>query len=272
MKSRWLASVLLLWSLLSSTGCNQANSIILATTTSVLDSGLLSVLVPVFQDQTGYKVKPIAVGSGQAIALGERGEVDVLLVHAPDSEKKFMEAGHGIDRRPVMHNDFVIVGPASDPAGIRGLTSAAAAFSKIAQNRAIFTSRGDNSGTHQLETKLWREAGIEPRGQTWYQTTGQGMGQTLAITAEKQGYTLTDRATHLATARNTRLAVLVEGDTVLKNTYHVILVNPDKSPLINAQGARALADFLVSAETQKLIAEFGTDKYGSPLFHTGERG
>ncbi|MEW6141627.1 MAG: substrate-binding domain-containing protein [Chloroflexota bacterium] len=240
--------------------------IILATTTSTQDSGLLSALLPVFQKKTGYNVKTIAVGSGQAMTMGERGEADVLLVHSPDAEKKFMEANHGTIRLLVMHNDFVIVGPASDPAGIKGMKSALDAAKKIAEKKAIFISRGDNSGTHALELKLWKTAGIDPKGQSWYQSTGQGMGATLGITAEKGAYTITDRATQLATVKNTSLAILVEGDPILLNVYHVIQVNPNKSTQINAEGAKAFADFMVNAETQKLIGQFGVDKYGSPLF------
>jgi len=264
MRFRIFIIVLLL--LLAASGCAGTNDIILATTTSTQDSGLLSVLIPVFQQKTGYNVKTIAVGSGQAITMGERGEADVLLVHAPDSEVKFMDARHGIDRRLVMHNDFIIVGPAADPAAVKGMTSAVDALKKIADKKAFFLSRGDNSGTHQLETRLWTTAGVNTRGQSWYQSTGQGMGQTLAIAVEKNGYTITDRATHLATAKNTKLALLVEGDKILLNIYHVIRVNPDKSPLINAEGAKAFADFMVDPKTQKLIGQFGVDKYGSPLF------
>lgn len=267
MNSCVLAIILLLPLLVTvSAGCARPNDIILATTTSTRDSGLLSVLIPVFQQKTGYNVKTIAVGSGQAMTMGERGEADVLLVHAPDSEVKFMDARHGIDRRRVMHNDFIIVGPAADPAGIKGMTSAIDALKKIADKKALFLSRGDNSGTHQLETRLWNTARIDTKGQSWYQSTGQGMGQTLAVAAEKDGYTITDRATHLATVKNTRLALLVEGDKVLLNVYHVIQVNPNRSTLINAEGAKAFADFMVDPETQKLIGQFGVDKYGSPLF------
>jgi tungstate transport system substrate-binding protein len=240
--------------------------IILATTTSTQDSGLLGILLPVFQQKTGYNVKTIAVGSGQAMTMGERGEADVLLVHSPDAEKAFMTANHGTTRLLVMHNDFVVVGPAGDPAGIKGMKSALDAAKKIAEKKATFISRGDNSGTNALELKLWKTAGIEPKGQSWYQSTGQGMGATLGITAEKSAYTITDRATQLATVNNTKLAILVEGDPILLNVYHVIQVNPNKSAMINAAGAKAFADFMVAADTQKLIGQFGVDKYGAPLF------
>lgn len=237
--------------------------LILATTTSTQDSGLLDVLIPMFEQQTGYKVKPIAVGSGQAMTMGERGEADVLLVHAPDSEVKFMNAGHGVNRQIVMHNDFVIVGPPADPAKIKGTKASKDALQKIADAKAIFISRGDNSGTDQLEKKLW---GTAPKGQTWYQESGQGMGQTLNIASEKGAYTVTDRATYLATKKNLQLDILVEGDKSLLNIYHVIQVDPKKSDRINAQGAKAFADFMVAKATQEKIAKFGVDKFGQPLF------
>ncbi len=240
--------------------------LILATTTSTRDSGLLDVLVPVFEKSTGYKVKPIAVGSGQAMTMGERGEADVLLVHAPDSEVKFIQAGHGINRKLVMHNDFIIAGPPADPAVIKKKTSAVESLKSIASAKAILISRGDNSGTHQLELKVWKTAGIDPRGQTWYQESGQGMGATLNIASEKGAYTITDRATYLATRKNLSLELLVEGDPILLNIYHVIQVNPQKSSKINAAGARAFVEFMVAPATQKAIGSFGTEKFGQPLF------
>jgi len=248
-------------------GATPANpDLILATTTSTQDSGLLDVLVPRFERQTGYRVKAIAVGSGQAMARGERGEADVLLVHAPDSEKRFMEAGHGINRQLVMHNDFVLVGPPSDPARIRDAKTAEEALERIANARATFVSRGDNSGTHQLERRLWSQAGVETKGQTWYQESGQGMGQTLNIASEKEAYTITDRATHLATKKNLRLDILLEGDKSLLNVYHVMQVNPKKSDKINAEGAEAFVRFMVEKETQEIIGRFGVERYGQPLF------
>ncbi|MGQ9786490.1 MAG: substrate-binding domain-containing protein [Anaerolineae bacterium] len=244
-----------------------ANSeVILATTTSIQDSGLLDMLLPLFEKQTGYVVKPIAVGSGQAMALGERGEVDVLLVHSPDAEAKFMAAGHGIDRRLVMYNDFILVGPPSDPAGIKGMSSVIEAFRWIAATNALFISRGDNSGTDALEKKLWAQAGGVPQRQLWYQETGQGMGATLGIADEKEGYILTDRGTYLVRKKGIRLEIMVEKDQLLLNVYHIIRVNPDKSPRINAAGAQAFADFIVAPETQKIIGEFGVDRFGMPLF------
>ena len=241
-------------------------NIILATTTSTQDSGLLDVLIPIFEKKTGYFVKTIALGSGQAMAMGAKGEADVLLVHSPDAEKKFIADGFGINRRLVMHNDFIIVGPPSDPSGIKGAKSAAEAFKKIAVSGALFMSRGDNSGTHAQEKKLWKAAGIDPEGQKWYQQTGLGMGQTLNVAAEKKTYTLADRGTYLAMQKNLGLDILCEGDISLLNIYHVIEVNPAKWPKVNAAGAKAFADFMVSREVQEIIAKFGVDKYGSPLF------
>jgi len=240
--------------------------LILATTTSTQDSGLLDILIPVFERQTGYKVKPIAVGSGQAMMMGERGEADVLLVHAPDSEVVFMDAGHGADRKLVMHNDFIIIGPADDPAKIRGSAAATDALKKVAHAKAIFVSRGDNSGTDQLEKRVWSLAKIDPTGQQWYQSTGQGMGATINVASEKNAYTISDRATYLANKKNTKLEILVEGSKELLNVYHVITVNPAKSDKINKAGAIAFAEFMVAKETQDAIGKFGVDKYGEPLF------
>jgi tungstate transport system substrate-binding protein len=242
-----------------------ATDVILATTTSTQDSGLLDVLVPAFEQQSGYRVKTIAVGTGQALALGERGEADVLLVHAPDREQTFMEAGHGTSRRLVMYNDFVLVGPPDDPAGIKGAT-AAAALQRIAGRASLFVSRGDNSGTHQVEQKLWQSAGVAPKGQSWYQESGTGMGATLNIAAEKRGYTVTDRGTYLALKDRLGLAVLVEGERALLNIYSVITVAPQKSERINAAGGRAFADYVVSPPAQALIREFGVAKFGQALF------
>lgn len=241
-------------------------NMILATTTSTQDSGLLDVLIPLFQERTGYIVKTVAVGSGAAMTMGERGEADVLLVHAPPSEVIFMEANHGIDRKLVMHNDFIIIGQEGDPAGIKDMTSAVEALKKIADSGSLFISRGDNSGTDQLEKRLWTTTGIDPKGQTWYQETGQGMGNTLTIASEKQGYTITDRATFLARQSTLDLVNLLEGDPVLLNIYHVITVNPEKSNLINPDGANAFANFMVAPDVQEIIGEFGVDKYGEPLF------
>jgi tungstate transport system substrate-binding protein len=241
-------------------------NIILATTTSTQDSGLLDVLIPMFEKKTGYFVKTIAVGSGQAMAMGQKGEADVMLVHSPDAEKKFIDEGYGINRRLIMHNDFIIVGPGTDPAKIKGVKSSAEALKMIAQASVLFLSRGDNSGTHAKEKTLWKKAEITPQGQKWYQETGLGMGQTLNVAAEKKGYTLTDRGTYLALKKNLGLDILVEGDAALLNIYHVIEVNSAKWPKVNAAGAKVFADFMVSKKTQDIIKTFGVDKYGSPLF------
>jgi tungstate transport system substrate-binding protein len=244
----------------------QQKNIILATTTSTQDSGLLDVLIPIFEKKTGYFVKTIAVGSGQAMTMGQKGEADVLLVHSPDAEKKFVAEGYGINRRIVMHNDFIIVGPKTDPAGIKGSKSSVEAFKKIAAANAVFMSRGDNSGTHSKEKTIWKAAGINQEGQKWYQQTGLGMGQTLSIAAEKKTYTLADRGTYLALKKNLGLDILAQGDAVLLNIYHVIEVNPAKWPKVNAAGSKAFADSMVSKQTQGIIKKFGVEKYGSPLF------
>lgn len=240
-------------------------AIILATTTSTQDSGLLDVLVPIFEKENGFKVKTISVGSGQAMKMGEKGEADVLLVHSPEAEKKFMADGFGVTRRLVMHNDFIILGPASDPAKIKG-AKAAEAMKRIAQTNSLFASRGDNSGTHAKEKGLWKGAGINPEGQKWYQQTGLGMGQTLNVAAEKKGYVLADRATYLALKKNLGMEILVEGDGKLLNIYHVIELNPAKSPKINITGGKAFADFMVAKKTQDVIGRFGVDTFGAPLF------
>jgi len=264
----WLAAVLVLvfYAAPATAAPPKQKNVILSTTTSTQDSGLLDVLLPVFEKKTGYFVKTIAVGSGQAMAMGQKGEADVLLVHSPAAEKKFVAEGYGINRRLVMHNDFIVVGPKSDPAKIKGTKSTVEAFKKIAASGAIFMSRGDNSGTHSKEKEIWKTAGIKAEGQKWYQQTGLGMGQTLSVAAEKKSYTLADRGTYLALKKNLGLDILTEGDAILLNIYHVIEVNPAKWPKVNAAGAKAFADFMVSKQTQKIIKTFGVDKFGSPLF------
>jgi len=241
-------------------------NVILATTTSTQDSGLLDELIPIFEKKTGYFVKTIAVGSGQAMAMGSKGEADVLLVHSPAAEKKFMADGNGVNRRLVMHNDYIIVGPPSDPAKIKGMKKAADAFKKIAASGSVFVSRGDNSGTHAKEKDVWKAAGVKYEGEKWYQQTGLGMGQTLSVAAEKKTYTLADRGTYLALKKNLGLDILVEGDGILLNIYHVIEVNPQKWSKVNFAGAKAFADFMVSKPTQAIVKTFGVKKYGSPLF------
>jgi len=241
-------------------------NVIMATTTSTQDSGLLDVLLPIFEKKTGYFVKTISVGSGQAMAMGAKGEADVLLVHSPAAEKKFMADGNGVERRLVMHNDYIILGPPADPAKIKGMKKASEAFKKIAATGSIFMSRGDNSGTNSKEKEVWKAAGVKYEGEKWYQQTGLGMGQTLAVAAEKKTYTLADRGTYLALQKRLGLDILVEGDGILLNIYHVIEVNPKKWPKANFAGAKAFGDFMVSKETQAIIKTFGVDKFGSPLF------
>jgi len=241
--------------------------IILATTTSTQDSGLLDVLVPAFEKKVGYTVKVVAVGSGAAIKMGEEGNADVLLVHSPAAEKTYMEGGFGDERKLVMHNDFVIVGPTADPAGIKGSTTVDA-FKKIAAAGATFIGRGDKSGTSTKELDFWKKAELDPKGTqaAWYVETGQGMGASLTIASEKGGYTLTDRATYLANKANLQLAILLEGENALLNVYHVITVSPAKWPKVNIAGAKAFAEYLISAEGKEIISSFGVEKYGQPLF------
>jgi tungstate transport system substrate-binding protein len=241
-------------------------NVILATTTSTQDSGLLDVLVPMFEEQTGYTVQTIAVGTGEALKMGEEGNADVLLVHAPSSEVTYMEGGNGKDRFLVMHNDFIIVGPANDPAGIKGL-GPKDAFVAIYHAGATFISRGDDSGTHKKELSFWSKAELEAKGQTWYLETGQGMGASLTVASEKGAYILTDRATYLANKDNLHLEILLEGDNALLNVYHVITVDPDKWPKVNYEGALAFADFLTDPATQEVIGQFGREKFGEPLFY-----
>ena len=244
----------------------EQKTIILATTTSTQDTGLLDVLIPMFEKKTGYFVKTISVGSGQAMAMGQKGEADVLLVHSPAAEQKLVADGFGINRRLVMHNDFIIVGPPDDPAKIKGIKSTMDAMKKIASAGKLFLSRGDNSGTNAKEKEVWKVAGINPEKEKWYQQTGLGMGQTLNVAAEKKGHTLTDRGTYLALKKTLGLDILNEGDAILLNIYHVIEVNPAKWPRVNVAGGKAFADFMVTPETQEVIKTFGTDKFGAPLF------
>lgn len=242
------------------------SSIILATTTSTENSGLLDYLLPHFQRQTGIQVKVVAVGTGQALKLGEDGNADVLLVHAPALEEAFMAAGYGVDRQSVMYNDFVIVGPVDDPAGIRDAGTAPEAFRRIAESQAVFVSRGDESGTHIKEKEIWQAAGIAPAGQ-WYRSIGQGMGQTLTTAAEMRAYTLADRATFLIMkAKGLALEILLEGDRDLLNPYSVIAVNPQRYPQVCYAGAKVFIEWITSLPAQELIASFGRDVYGQPIF------
>lgn len=239
--------------------------IILATTTSTQDSGLLDVLIPDFEKKTGYKVKTIAIGTGAALAMGEKGDADVLLAHAPASEKKLVDNGTAINYQLVMHNDFVIVGPSTDPAKVKETKTTADALKAIYDSSSIFVSRGDDSGTDKMEKALWAKANLTPI-EANYQETGQGMGQTLTVTSEKEAYTLTDRATFLTAGKNLELEIVLQGDASLLNIYHVMQVNPEKFPKVNADGAKAFVEFMIDPDTQAQISTFGVDKFGQALF------
>ncbi|MBU4489875.1 MAG: extracellular solute-binding protein, partial [Actinobacteria bacterium] len=257
-------------------GCGEKEaskkSLVLATTTSTQDSGLLDLVIPEFEEKYGVTVKTVAVGTGEALKMGERGDADVLLVHARDSEEKLVDDGYGLERVEVMYNDFVIVGPEADPAGIKGEKSAAEALGKIAETGSTFVSRGDDSGTNKKEKKIWAEAGVDPAGQPWYVETGQEMGNTLTVTNEKQGYTLSDRATRLSKKDTLQLVIVVEGDKSLFNQYSVIVVNPEKHPNLdlNVNGAGDFVEFLTSEEGQELIGSY--EKYDTVLFHPDAKG
>ena len=244
----------------------QSPDVILATTTSTRDAGLLDSLLPVFERQTRYHVKVIAVGSGQALAMGRRGDADVVLSHAPEAERALVDSGYFVRRRLVIHNEFLVVGPASDPAGLRGLSDAVAAFRRLAERRAPFVSRGDQSGTHQREQQLWKRALGPPPKDGWYVESGQGMGATLQLADEKRAYTLTDRATYLAWRDKLQLVPMVEGDSLLYNVYHVLELSPKNAARVNLAGGGALADFFVAPATQALIAQFGKARFGQSLF------
>jgi tungstate transport system substrate-binding protein len=268
-KTLILIIAILLSSELFFAGCTTSKKeipteIILATTTSTMDTGLLDELLPRFEKEENIKVKPIAVGSGEAIAMGKRGDADVLLVHSPMDEEKFMKDGYGAVRKDVMYNDFVLIGPKSDPAGIKG-SSVTEAMKKIAQKKAIFVSRADDSGTHKKEKKLWEKAGINPSG-NWYIQTGQGMGETLRIADQKEGYVLTDRGTYLATKKSLSLVILVEKDKDLLNPYGVIAVSKKKFAKVKYTEALRFVNWMTSYKTQKFISTFGKDKYGQALF------
>lgn len=271
-----IVSILFIWM----TGCSNASDskagkivkekteLLLATTTSTQDSGLLDVLIPLFEKESGFHVKTIAVGTGQALELGTKGEADVLLVHAPSAEEELVETEDVINRKRVMYNDFIVVGPSSDPASVKGKT-VTEAFQTLAASNHVFISRGDDSGTHKKELEIWEAAGGKPTEQSSYLETGQGMGATLQIAAEKEGYVLTDRATYLAQQKNlTNLTITNKGDSELLNIYHVMQVNPEKHEKVNADGAKAFVNFMINESTQSVITNFGKDEFGQSLFHS----
>jgi tungstate transport system substrate-binding protein len=268
--------LLLIATLLSACSSPQPDVLRLATTTSTYDSGLLDAIIPDFEQDFNVEVDVVAVGTGQAIALGENGDVDVILVHARSREDAFVKEGHGTQRIDVMYNDFILVGPEEDPAGIRGASIAADALASIARARATFASRGDDSGTHMRELQLWKSAGIEPQGETeWYNALGQGMGATLQFAYESGAYTLTDRGTFLALQEGlTNLEILVGGDSIdentdinLRNPYGVIPVSPQRHPGIAHDLAQHFVAWLTSIGVQSQIAEFGIELFGQPLFY-----
>jgi len=247
----------------------ERSELILATTTSVLDSGLLDELVGLFEERYPYSVKAVAVGSGAALLMARQGEADVTLTHEPVAEREFMEAGYGESRREVMYNDFIVVGPSDDPAGIEGMENAAEAFTAISGSEQPFVSRGDASGTHAMELSIWERAGIQP-SDSWYTESGQGMGYTLRIADEEKAYTLTDRATFIVLDEALDIDIMVEGDPQLLNVYAVIVINPELYPDINIQGARDFTAFLFEPDTQEFMRDFGLDEYGQHLFYVFE--
>lgn len=266
----------MLFSLLLLVGCSATKKdqaketpkeeIKLATTTSTTDTGLLDYLLPKFEKKYNIKVKVISVGTGQAIKIGQQGDADVLLVHSRKDEDQFIKDGFGVDRKDVMYNDFVILGPESDPAGLKAVKKAADAFAKIAKAKGLFVARGDDSGTDKREKSIWVETKITPKGNSWYIENGGGMADTLRMASEKGAYTLSDRGTYLAQKDKLKLKLLVEGDKKLLNPYGIIAVNPAKFPNVKKDAAKKFVDFMVSAEGQKLIGNFGQDKFGQALF------
>lgn len=246
----------------------QQRDIVLATTTSVRDAGLLDFLLPPFERESGRAVKVIAVGSGQAMELGRRGEADLLIVHHQEAELAFVAQGFGSERFPFVHNEFAILGPRGDPAGIRGSAGAVAAFQAIGRAKSAFVSRGDRSGTHAKELVVWRLAGLAPNAKSdaWYLESGQGMGATLQIASELEAYTLTDIGTYLTHASPLELTLLVEGDTLLRNPYHIILIDPRRFSWVDAAGAARLKDYLLSRETQAAIAAYRREQFGRSIF------
>jgi tungstate transport system substrate-binding protein len=260
-------SLLLVLSLLSpAVMAKDKPKLVLATTTSTMDSGLLDFLVPIFEKENGCKVQVIAVGTGASIRYGKDGNADIVMVHDPVAEEQVVKEGFFVERKYLMYNDYVIVGPAEDPAGIKGLASAVEALKKIEASQSAFVSRADQSGTHKKELRLWETSGIKPKG-SWYLEAGAGMEAILRIANEKRAYSLTDRGTYLSHQKEYELPVLVEGDKELFNPYHIMLVAPAKYPFVNYSLAKKFSDFLTSERGRKLIADYGVDKYGQPLFY-----
>lgn len=269
MPQRQFFANLILVYLTTTIGCGKPihpdNQLILATTTSARDSGLLDTILPRFEHETGIEVKVIAVGTGQALKLGQRGDADILLTHAPAAENKFVSDGYADQRHKIMSNDFLLAGPESDPASIENTPHIREALQKIVEKEALFISRGDQSGTHLREQQAWRNCGISPQG-TWYIQAGSGMAATLRMASEMQAYTLCDRGTFLAQRDNLDLAILCQHDPNMKNEYAAMIVNRDKHPRVNTKAAQHLVDFLSSADIQTVIGEFGIAQYGTPLF------
>ena len=248
-------------------GCRRkVPRLILATTTSVENTGLLDALIPVFEREAKARVDVVACGTGKAIRLAKNGDCDLILVHDPEAEEKFVKEGYGINRKSIMYNDFVIVGPGNDPARIKGMRGIIPALSAIAHKKALFISRGDDSGTHKRERQLWERAGLIPEGE-WYQETGQGMGVTLVIASQKQAYSLTDRATYLSCKEKITLDILYEKDRLLYNLYSIILVNSKRYPHVTSKKGIEFINFLISGRGQGIIKEFGREEFGEPLFH-----
>ena len=265
MLQRLFAYTLALCTLLVPAVVSAAPSVILATTTSTQDTGLLDVLVPAFEKVSGFAVKTIAAGTGAALAMGERGDADVLLVHAPSAEEAYMAKGRGLSRALVMHNAFIVVGPANDPAHVKGSPTAQDAFAAIARAQATFVSRGDDSGTNIKELALWKSAAVVPSGR-WYVKTGSGMADTLHVASQKAAYALTDDGTYLSQRATLSLVPLVEDAKDLRNVYHVIVVKPVAERVYNQAGGAAFASFVTSAEGQRIIATYGRERFGRPLF------
>ncbi len=248
-------------------GCRRkVPRLILATTTSVENTGLLDALIPVFEREAKAKVDVVACGTGKAIRLAKNGDCDLILVHDPEVEERFVREGYGINRKSIMYNDFVIVGPGNDPARIKGVRGIIPALSAIAHKKALFISRGDDSGTHKRERQLWERAGLIPEGE-WYQETGQGMGVTLVIASQKQAYSLTDRATYLSCKEKITLDILYEKDRLLYNLYSIILVNSKRYPHVTSKKGIEFINFLISDKGKRIIREFGREEFGEPLFH-----